>query len=117
MASARKTRVQRTLRAFVIEILIYAALVTAYFFAVLHFLGGWLVDLETQHIRVYAVVALLLIIGQAVVLEAVTTTLMRPARSPGVSSRPSWSMVRTVTCGLRARLWIVNVRETELRCP
>src|SRR5437763_13622125 len=80
MASARKTRVQRTLRAFVIEILIYAALVTAYFFAVLHFLGGWLVDLETQHIRVYAVVALLLIIGQAVVLEAVTTTLMRLLR-------------------------------------
>jgi len=65
------------LRAFAVEIVIYAALVTAYFFAVLHFLGGWLVQLETQHIRVYAVVALFLIIGQAVALEAVTTGLLR----------------------------------------
>jgi hypothetical protein len=40
-------------------------------------LGGWLVKLETEHIRVYAVVAILLIIGQAVVLEAVTTGLLR----------------------------------------
>jgi hypothetical protein len=68
------------LRAFAVEIVIYAALVTAYFFAVLHFLGGWLVQLETQHIRVYAVVALLLIIGQAVALEAVTTGLLRLLR-------------------------------------
>ena len=68
------------LRAFAVEIVIYAALVTAYFFAVLHFLGGWLVQLETQHIRVYAVVSLLLIIGQAVALEAVTTGLLRLLR-------------------------------------
>ena len=68
------------LRAFAVEIVIYAALVTAYFFAVLHFLGGWLVQLETQHIRVYAAVALLLIIGQAVALEAVTTGLLRLLR-------------------------------------
>ena len=68
------------LRAFAVEIVIYAALVTAYFFAVLHFLGGWLVQLETQHIRVYAVVALFLIIGQAVALEAVTTGLLRLLR-------------------------------------
>jgi len=59
---------------------IYAALVTVYFFAVLHFLGSWLVQLETQHIRVYAVVAILLIIGQAIVLEAVTTGLLRLLR-------------------------------------
>jgi hypothetical protein len=71
---------QRTLRAFALELIIYAALVTAYFFAVLHFLGGWLVHLERQHIRAYAAVAILLIIGQAVVLEAVTTGLMRLLR-------------------------------------
>ncbi len=71
---------QRTLRAFALELLIYAALVTAYFFAVLHFLGDWLVQLETQHIRIYAFIAILLIIGQAVVLEAVTTGLMRLLR-------------------------------------
>jgi hypothetical protein len=72
-----KTEVRQTLRAFALELVIYAALVTGYFFAVLHFLGGWLVRLETQHIRVYAVVAILLIIGQAVFLEWVTTGLLR----------------------------------------
>jgi hypothetical protein len=72
-----KREVRRTLRAFAVELLIYAALVTAYFFAVLHFLGGWLVRLETEHIHTYAIVAILLIIGQAVVLEAITTGLLR----------------------------------------
>ena len=80
MTSRSKTEARKTLRAFALEIVIYAALVTGYFFAVLHFLGGWLVQLETQHIRVYAVVAILLIIGQAVVLEAVTTGLLRLLR-------------------------------------
>ena len=70
----------RTLRAFAFELLIYAALVTGYFFAVLHYLGDWLVQIATQHIRVYAALCILLIIGQAVVLEAVTTTLMRLLR-------------------------------------
>ena len=80
MSPRSKTAVRRTLRAFALELLIYAALVTVYFFAVLHFLGSWLVQLETQHIRVYAAVAILLIIGQAVVLESVTTGLLRLLR-------------------------------------
>jgi hypothetical protein len=75
-----KTAVRQNLRAFALELVIYAALVTVYFFAVLHFLGDWLVQLETQHIRIYAVVAILLIIGQAVALEAVTTGLLRLLR-------------------------------------
>ena len=70
----------RTLRAFALELLIYAALVTGYFFAVLHYLGDWLVQVATQHIRVYASLCILLIIGQAVILEAVTTALMRLLR-------------------------------------
>jgi hypothetical protein len=80
MSPRSKTVVRRTLRAFALELVIYAALVTGYFFAVLHFLGGWLVRLETHHIRIYAVVAILLIIGQAVVLEWVTTSLLRLLR-------------------------------------
>jgi hypothetical protein len=75
-----KTEVGRTLRAFVVELLVYAVLVTAYFFAVLHFLGGWLMRLATERIHTYAIVAILLIIGQAVVLEAVTTGLLRLLR-------------------------------------
>lgn len=80
MAAARKTQVQRALRAFVIELFIYAALVTGYFFAVLFYLGDWLVQIATHHIRFYAVLCIVLIIGQAVVLEAVTTGLMRLLR-------------------------------------
>ena len=80
MSPRSKTVVRRTLRAFALELVIYTALVTVYFFAVLHFLGDWLVTLETQHIRTYAIAAILLIIGQAVVLEAVTTGLMRLLR-------------------------------------
>jgi hypothetical protein len=80
MTPRSKTEARRTLRAFAVELLIYAVLVTAYFFAVLHFLGGWLVRLATQHIHTYAIVAILLIIGQAVVLEAITTALLRLLR-------------------------------------
>jgi hypothetical protein len=67
----------KSLRVFAIELAIYAVLVTAYFFLVLHLLGDWLYRLETQHRITYAVVALLLIAGQAVVLDAITTLLFR----------------------------------------
>jgi hypothetical protein len=70
----------KSLRAFAIELVIYSVLVTAYFFLVLHLLGNWLYRLETQHRIVYAVVAILLIAGQAVALDAVTTGLFRLLR-------------------------------------
>ena len=72
-----KKETARTLRAFAIELVIYALLVVAYFFLVLHFLGGWLYQLESQHRYTYASVAILLMIGQAVVLQNVTTLLLR----------------------------------------
>jgi hypothetical protein len=72
-----KKETARTLRAFAIELVIYALLVVAYFFLVLHFLGGWLYRLESQHRYIYASVAILLMIGQAVVLQNVTTLLLR----------------------------------------
>ena len=70
----------KSLRVFVIELAIYAVLVTAYFFLVLHLLGNWLYQLDMQHRILYAVVALLLIAGQAVVLDALTTVLLRLLR-------------------------------------
>ena len=75
-----KADTARTLRAFLIELAVYAVLVIAYFFLVLHFLGGWLADLAHQHRYIYAVTAILLIIGQAVLLENVTTFLLRLLR-------------------------------------
>ena len=75
-----KAATAKTLRAFTIELAIYALLVVAYFFLVLHFLSGWLQQLEVHHRSTYGAVAILLIIGQAVVLENVTTLLLRIIR-------------------------------------
>jgi NADH:ubiquinone oxidoreductase subunit H len=75
-----KKETAKTLRAFLIELAIYAVLVVVYFFLVLHFLGGWLHQLETQHRYTYATVAIVLIIGQAVLLQYVTTFLLRLIR-------------------------------------
>jgi hypothetical protein len=70
----------KSLRAFVAELAIYAVLVTGYFFLVLHLLGGWLYQLETQHRILYAFVAISLIAGQAVILDALTSALFRLLR-------------------------------------
>ena len=75
-----KKETARTLRAFVLELAVYGVLVVVYFFAVLHFLGGWLFQLQQHHHFTYAGVAILLIIGQAVVLQNVTTFLLRIMR-------------------------------------
>ena len=75
-----KKESEKSLRAFAAELAIYAVLVTAYFFLVLHLLGNWLYRLDMQHRILYAVVALLLIAGQAVVLDALTTVLLRLLR-------------------------------------
>ena len=75
-----KKEAARTLRAFFIELVLYAFLVVGYFFLVLHFLGEGLHQLEIRHRYAYAGVAILLIIGQAVVLESVTTFLLRLIR-------------------------------------
>jgi hypothetical protein len=75
-----KKESEKSLRAFAAELAIYAVLVTAYFFLVLHLLGNWLYRLETQHRVLYAVVAILLIAGQAIVLDALTTLLFRILR-------------------------------------
>lgn len=75
-----KSETTNTLRAFLIELVVYTVLVTAYFFLVLHFFAGWLQELSAHHIKTYALVAIALIIGQAVVLESITTWLLRLLR-------------------------------------
>ena len=72
-----KKQAAKSLRAFAIELAVYSVLVICYFFLVLNLLGEWLYHLEAQHRYIYAGVALLLIAGQAVVLDAVTTLLFR----------------------------------------
>lgn len=77
MATKTKADASSTLKAFLIELVVYAALVVAYFFFVLHFLADWINHLEVSRIKIYALVSIGLIIGQAVLLESVTTWLMR----------------------------------------
>ena len=78
--SLMKKETAKALRAFAIELVIYAFLVVAYFFLVLHLLGGWLYQLEVHDRYLYAGLAILLIIGQAVLLESVITFLIRLIR-------------------------------------
>jgi DMSO/TMAO reductase YedYZ heme-binding membrane subunit len=75
-----KPETTKTLRAFLIELAIYAVLVVGYFFLVLHFLGEGLRQLEQNHRYAYAGAAILLMIGQAVLLQNVTTLLLRMIR-------------------------------------
>ena len=75
-----KKEAAKTLRAFAIELILYSLLIVSYFFLVLHFLGGWLYRLELQHRWVYAAMSVLLIVGQAVLFESITTFLLRLLR-------------------------------------
>lgn len=68
------------LKAFSIELPLYAALMLAYGFLVLHYLGGWLFQLFRDDRKLYAAVALLLIIGQGFVLEICGRALLEFVR-------------------------------------
>ena len=75
-----KKETSSTLRAFAIELVLYSVLVATYFFFVLHFLGKWLFPFYQHHRVLYAVLAIALILGQAVLLEFVTSFLLRLIR-------------------------------------
>ena len=72
---------QHAARSFLIELVVYAGLVVAYVFFVIAFVGAWLDALYQHHKVSYAFAALLLIIGQGVVLEMVTSFLLKLIRS------------------------------------
>jgi hypothetical protein len=65
-----------SLRMFVLEFLVYGALVIGYYFAVLHLLGDWLHHLFQNDRRVYAGMALALIVAQGILLELLTRLLL-----------------------------------------
>ena len=68
-------------RSFAIELSVYALLVVVYVLLVLSFLSGWLKQIYDHGKTRYAIVCLLLIIGQGVVLETVTSLLLRLIRA------------------------------------
>lgn len=67
---------RKIVRNFLIELIVYGALVVAYFILVLQSLGSWLTTLYYNNLVVYSIVALVLIVVQAVILEKVTTFLI-----------------------------------------
>lgn len=64
------------LRNFIIELVLYGILVVVYFFIVLRFLGDWLLNLFQEQPVLYGFLALILIVAQGVVLEAITSFLI-----------------------------------------
>lgn len=77
MPSQRGARVA----ALLIEIIVYAVFVLAYYFLVLNFLGAWLKELFDEHRAEYAVVALVLMIAQGALLELLTGWLFSRMRA------------------------------------
>jgi hypothetical protein len=76
MLSPLKPELKTTLKSYLGEVIIYAGLVAGYYFLVLHFLGGWLNGLFKHDRRLYAAIALGLIIGQGFLLEILTRLLL-----------------------------------------
>ena len=68
--------VKSSLISFLIELVVYAALVVGYFFLVLNLMGEWLRHIYDKDRTLYAAVALLLIICQGVLLEGLTRLLL-----------------------------------------
>jgi len=68
--------VRKLIRNFVLEMIVYAVLVTVYFFVILNFLSHYINDLFFDNLAVYAVLALVLIVVQGVFLDLVTSFLL-----------------------------------------
>jgi len=68
---------RRLLRNFAIELLLYALLLVLYFIVVLRVLGRPLLELYMEQPVIYAAAALLLIVAQGVMLEYLTSLLIR----------------------------------------
>ena len=71
-----KNTVKTSLKAYAIEITLYAALVVGYYWLVLHFLGDWIYRIFEQNRKLYAGVALGLILAQGFLLELLTRFLL-----------------------------------------
>lgn len=65
------------MRSLALELAIYGPLVTLYFFIVLRTANDWLTSLYTTSSTAFAVVSVLLIVGQGAMLEILTSWLLR----------------------------------------
>lgn len=74
---AEQKRSEPSLKAFVVQLAIFSALVISYFFLVLSFLSHWLKELFDENKLVYALVAWALMAAQGVVLEIIAAALLK----------------------------------------
>jgi hypothetical protein len=72
----RERRFLRSASVLALEVGLYAVLVIAYLATVLRLLRPYLLRQEHQHRTWYAILALLLMLGQGAVLEILTTSLV-----------------------------------------
>ncbi len=79
----KKQSLREVLKAFTIELPVFAVLMTAYVVFVLHFLTPWLTHLFHEQRKWYAAVALGLIVGQGFVLELLARSLLGLIRGKG----------------------------------
>lgn len=77
---AMKDEARRALFSFAIEMIVYGFFIAGYFLLVLHLLGPSLARIEQEHIRWYALLCVALILGQSIVLESLTTFILRILR-------------------------------------
>ena len=71
-----KHEIRRALKSFLLELIVYSAVMVGYYFLVLHFLGAGLQQLYTNDRGYYAAVSLGLIVGQGLLLEVLTRLLL-----------------------------------------
>ena len=76
----QKPNIRILIRNLIIELLLYGVLLVIYFFVVLQFLGNFLTDLFNNQLVIYSILGLGLIVTQAVLLETVTSFLLRLLR-------------------------------------
>ena len=76
----QKPNIRILIRNLIIELLLYGVLLVIYFFVVLQFLGNFLTDLFNNQLVIYSILGLGLIVAQAVLLETVTSFLLRLLR-------------------------------------
>ena len=62
-------------KAFSFELFLYSIILVAYFALVLHYLAGWFKDLYDHDRRLFAIMALVIMIGQTTLLELVSAGL------------------------------------------
>ncbi len=77
-----------------VELVLYAGFVSAYFFLILHFLGSWVRHVFADNKTLYAMMALTLMIAQGSLLEMFTSGLSRVIRNTQAIIQPLRRMTR-----------------------